>query len=520
MDNTVMPNYEKVFCEKTEKENMLDFALPEYMPSISKIIKADAQPKITDKSIQNDKVTLECEAVYNIVYVSDFKNKLKSIQCKSEFTCEFPCAGLSERVGDDPVIYASAFTNSCSCKILNNRKIALKSKISVCADVLDLKYIPVMCTNDSEDENQYQYLEENIESAEVMNLQDMSRLVNEELKVDDSMPDDSEIIYAAGSVCIENATAETDNVKVMCSLEFHCLYESRNENDESEYITFIKKIPFSCEYEWPGIDSSYSVLACADVYSLSCDASIDNYGENRNITVSSLIKFNISAFRNAEGKYAKDVYSTKCAVDFSRKNFTLEKFYAVISDNVFAEEKIKADMRGISDILDTNIKIKFFQPEIKDSSVCIPAKGVLSVLGMSDSGELRAEEIAFGMKISSNELSERLGRDFSKYVFFCCDELCSHECVLHNGELILKMNIIQRCAVLEKYQISVVCDISESKENDENFSKQTFALYYPDKDDTVWSVAKSHRVSGDSIRTYNKLNGDSISDKKVIIIRE
>ena len=77
---------EVVFDGTLEQSIELDYLLPDYCPSIFKVLKSKVMPKITSERIMNGKLLIDGIAYIKIMYVCEENYRIRSITQKQAFS--------------------------------------------------------------------------------------------------------------------------------------------------------------------------------------------------------------------------------------------------------------------------------------------------------------------------------------------------------------------------------------------------------------------------------------------------
>ncbi len=519
MENYCMsPAYERVFFEKTEKENETDYTLPEYLPNISRIVKTDAKAKIKSKSIENGTVYVDGEVVYSVLYVSDFKNKLKSAVFSGEFNQSFNISSGESVDEQDLRPVVNVFVGHSSSRMHNQRRVTAKSKISVCCDVIKLSVESSgedQCTQNEDCD--VEYLEKSVLATHMILSEDNQKSLSEEIRLDDGMPEIDEIINADIGVSVGEVSVNDGCVTVAANVDFSCLYRAVSDDNE-EYVSFKKSVPFKSEYDIFEIDPEWQAVACADITGVGTEVMSDNYGENRLISLNAGINFVIYGLKNCEKLLNVDAYSTNCHMKIEKKKIRVSTFVNIYEENINAEEHLRTDLKGITSVVLSNLRLSLSNPENYDDRLSFGARGTLCVIGVKENGEIEAVQIPINIHIPTSNLSNLITGDPQKYRFINASFVDSYECELYGGELVLKINIHERCAVISEETHEVVTGYERLSTQNDSVRTKGFTIYYPVAGESVWNVAKAHHVSCSRLKSDNNVTGETFDGKRFILL--
>ena len=512
--NTKICPFETVYSDKCEIENETEYSLSEYMPNIQRIVKTEARVKILDKSVEHDGVTIYGEIVYTVLYVSENSGLLKCVVFKDDFSKSFDFPIPAERDLENLYVLVRTVPPSASSKLSAQRKICSRSKFMLSCEVIDISQDTYCRDSDETPDCEIEYLRKDIMNASARISEDNPYNISEDIKVDDDMPEISDIVSAEASVCIKSISHSDGIADISGELTFHCLYESKT-GETSEYVSMEKAIPFKTEIDIPGTDSSWKIIAEANLMSLSADSTSDNFGEQKLINVGAGIDITAMAFKNEECTIFTDIYSTECCIEPERKNIRVLSLADAFTGILEFADRIKFELRGITDIVSSSLRMSFGNPEFSEGYVFIPARGLLSVLGMKENGEIESQTSVVNIKIPAENIPYSLSGN--KLRWYNLSSVCRYECELISGELVLRLWVNENCAALNEENIAIISGYSKC-EGGKSCRKSGFTLYYPQAGESVWKVAKDHFVSCERLRAENGIEGEFFDGKKAVIL--
>lgn len=513
--------FDTVYADRCDMDHETEYALSEYMPNIQKIVKTDAKIKILDKTTDHDGVTVEGEVVYTVLYISENTGRLKCAvfkeDCSKRF--DFPAGETVEAEGTYAYVRADPLFSSA--KIAGQRRIAARSKFALSCTVYKITGADGgieenEAADDDLPECGIEYLRRDITSAELRISEGNPVNLAEEIKIDDDLPEISDIISAEASVCVKNISHTDGMAEVSGELTFRCLYETKNgEASTSEYVSLERMLPFRTEVLLPETDYSWKLIAEASLTALSADTASDNYGEQKIVEVGAGVDVCVKAFRNRTLTVCTDMYATTGRVTPQRQNIRNVSLADCWNGTCDFADRIRFELHGITEIASTSIRLIFSNPELSDGTVTLPARGTLCVLGMKENGEIDAQSAPLNLRIPVDCIPPSL---FSgKLRWFNLSTVCRHECEILNGELMLRLWVNLSCAALNEETMEIVCGYEKDGEAGA-CAKSGFTLYYPQAGESVWNVAKDHAVSCRKLRTENGVEGEFFDGKKAVLL--
>lgn len=521
MNYTCAPtSFESLLSEKREIEKETEYLLPEYLPNVQSIVRADASVKIGNTSVGENNVSVSGQLIYTVLYLSEHDGVLKSAVFTDDMTAYFDREKRDTEMYSDAELhtFTDACVLACNVKAAGQRRIAAKARIGLsCEVLLNGKESSESNTESKDDSCDIQYLLRTIESGRIGASEESHQELNEEIYLEEEMPEIAEVLSFDGSCCVKEVNdSGMGTAEAVGELSVSCLYTAHHE-DTVEYISFTKEIPFRLEVAMPEPIYDGKLLPKVTIASLHVDSLSDSYGDRKVLSVNAELVTQLFSFGNESVSVCEDLYSTECVctpIRYRVRNFT---FIDTFTGLAYAEERLRTELRGISEIIGTDLKLCFGMPENIEGKIFLPARGTLSVLGQKENGEIESVRTSVSTRLVSNDMPLSLfGERRTKWLNMTA--LCSHKCEMVGGELLLKIWAREGYAAFYDESPELVCDC-ERREEEPKGKSCSFTLYYPDEGESVWNVAKAHAVSVERVKAENKIEGDRFTQTSPVVLR-
>ena len=128
--------YENFLEEKCES----DLLIPDYYPAAEKIIQCSAVPVISKKEIEGDRLVLEGNCKFTVIYQGEDECGIKSLTETVAFSEDFPL----KEVGQESRVSAIIRVSGTSCRLLNPRKVNARAIVSIALKVKDQQYMEII----------------------------------------------------------------------------------------------------------------------------------------------------------------------------------------------------------------------------------------------------------------------------------------------------------------------------------------------------------------------------------------
>lgn len=521
MNYTCAPtSFESLLSEKREIEKETEYLLPEYLPNVQSIVRTDINVKIDNTSVGENNVSIGGRLIYTVLYVSEHDGVLKSAVFTDEMNVYFDTEKRDIETYSDTELhtFTDACVITCNVKAAGQRRIAAKARIGLSCEVLLNAKKSVEKENEAQDDAcDIQYLLRTIESGGIGASEESHRELNEEIHLEEDMPEIAEVLSFDGSCCVKEVNdSGMGTAEAVGELSVSCLYTACRE-DGVEYVSFTKEIPFRLEVAMPETVYGGKLLSKVTIASLNVDSVSDSYGDRKVLAVNAELVTRLFSFGNESVSVCEDLYSTECVYTPIRQRVRNFTFIDTFTGLAYAEERLRTELRGISEIIGTDLKLCFGMPENVEGKIFLPARGVLSILGQKENGEVESVRTSVAARLQSNDIPLSLF-DERRIKWLNTTALCSHKCEMVGGELLLKIWVQEGYAAFRDESPELVCGCERSEEEPKS-NACSFTLYYPDEAETVWNVAKAHAVSVERVKAENNIEGDRFTQKGPVVLR-
>lgn len=484
-----------------------DFSLPDYQPEIRRLLSTRATVLSPNEYIGNSEAELSGEIIYKILYLGA-DNKVYSALLSDKYSFTAPLEFNSKCVNNDEVtLITTCKSESVNTRVLGPRKLNIRSKL-VC-HVLGASphlYSPTLvgAHNSASIENMIL----NTSCISLKKCTGEPQLLTDFIALDKQI-DNVRIIDSTSSLMISECVASGEKVNVKGEVFIKLLYCN---DSESEYpLSMLRKLPFSISIPCDGADASFECCAFGEV--------IDehfNVAEN-GIDVEITVVISTKCQKNESIPYINDSYSTEREVRCTSATVPVRTALKAYNGNLTQNEIFSLE----------SIKLS---PNMKIIDIC--------------------------SKADVNEMSEDNGRHYLKgnatyQIIYCLDgeyssvevnapikyELDPRAFASLNGKPLYDatVQIISSRARADAERLFVDSELDfllllQSEDSIEVLSEMTFGerlsknedemvLCFPDKNESLWSVAKRYGEPQRKIRVQNSINdGDEPIKKKFLII--
>ena len=529
-----------------------DIVLPDYCDDINRIIRVDAKPVIKNKYANRDTARLNGIVSVSVVYISDPHKQLRTFTFNSDFDHSLDIPGLMS----DHRLSVSMEIGEVNCRLLNPRKMTLRlefginvksseakngfrNSISMSTSMdnfdsidsfEDVDLHTLSAVNDPSDLSSLSGL--NLNESEGIHVEKLKRVFeicdtlsgDGEARIEDNIeisgPAANEVIYHDVCAVVEEVKAFDGKAAIKFTAEVKLLYSSIE--DRNEYIKITKSIAGTHIVELDCLDEDYQCTAKMILSSFKSEINLDEYGDNKIISVDFTLQVDVAAFKNDETEIVVDAYTPKFENSIHNETVKLSRFKGIYRDTQKIEDSIELEdvLLSMVEVMDVagivvvnNVTVG---GENSTSSVSVESSAELSIMVRGNGEAREIQEIACSVPIKSEIKTDDKITDGNAEV---SGRIIAIEAFIDAGKLTVQATVTHECAVFENEACNMaralVIDTELVKTNKKDVQ---MTIYYPNRTETLWSVAKRYDSQVSKIMRYNKLETSHIADRKILII--
>jgi LysM repeat protein len=405
-----------------------------------------------------------------------------------------------------------------NCRLLNPRKMTVRVESGILIKTSEKKSVYEYdsanfhsgSNSDEHDGILIEKLKQHFESCDMI-VGATEAKIDENITITDG-PAANEIIYADINITIDEIKPLYNKAVVKFTAEVKLLYNSIE--DKTEYIKITKRISSTQIVEADDLDEKYDCVCKITLSSLKTDIDIDQYGENKIISVDFIAQIELMAFKNNECEAVVDAYSPKFENSVQNEIIKVQRYKGIYKERQFIEDSIILEDASIEEVMDAAGIIVISSSIINESVITVNSSAELSIMVRGGDGEIQNLDCSIPIKteINTGEKIVNGSSDISGW-------LSNVEAVIESGKLNVKVTVNYESVVFENENRNIVRAVIVDAEKQKTIKKEAqMIIYYPNKGETLWSIAKRYDSQMSKIMKFNKCESQNISDKKIIII--
>ncbi len=503
-DTALMKVYEGVKHTEISEE----FILPDYLPDIKRIIRADAKPRIDGKFITPGRVEYEGDIVCHLLFC-DESNKLRSVT----FTAAFSDGFELPEADDECIANLIPSPESINCRMLNPRRISLRLRLDTDCTVWCRRSFRPEITGELSPTG-VETLSKELEVLDLICAGESGLSASADLEADGALPQIGEVISCTVDMSFYECKANEGKVLCRGDMPITVFYSTPGQTNEDgtespeTYTVLYRKLPIAQVVTADGVDETYDCMARGSVDDVRFNVAENGFGERRILELDITYRIYLNCVCRAEVKLSEDIYACDRNVDTTAENVSFYRHCRTYNTSFGANSVIPRAELNISDV--SSVYEVSATPKINSLSLSgdghrLTVSGVASCVAVFNGTD--------GLFSTEYEIPLKLDLDASgipeKYIYNCDTVCMSARGRLDAEKLYTDLEIQINLMILGESEAKVLRRASFS-ESEKISDGSAIRYFYPSDGETLWDIGKMFGVPRDSI-----INANSLTDKKL-----
>lgn len=498
----------KTFENTVIKEVNADCTLPDYLPDVSRILRADARVCRAGKYINGSSLEYDGTVNFSIIY-STADGIVKNAEFSSDYGGSMPLGDFS----GDCSVDADTELDSVTVRLQNPRKLSAKARVSVSAQINCLDCASPAVTGRTGGGDDIRCKTENIDCCFGIEASDTDVSVSEDIAIASPLPAIDEIVSVFLDPYLYEIKAGDGVINYKGNAVANILYSAAEEDPSAPktYVSLIRRIPVSGEAIAEGATENCVCTGNICITSLAYRKAEDASGEDRTAEIDFSYSAYFDAYKNVKSEITTDMYSTeyesstemktlsyRCAVSGKSFNFSDSACTELPDDDLTTVAAIRAGAT-VTGAEKSGGKLIF----TGNTEIYAILSGGGVYMGKMFSSPFRAETDA-----------TMIPDDFD---FSANASVIDIKGRTADGKLCADMEIMISYIVFGKKECNSVSVLSLMRDKPRKTDRGAkIIMYYPSKGETLWDIAKKYGTTEAEIASANGLSGEP--DGSVLMI--
>lgn len=488
-----------------------EYLIKDSHPDVYQILGIEAKATITNKETLADKIMIEGQINYSVMYLSEDESKVTSINsvCLSEKFADYLDLNNEEH---KVICEVECIIEHIQASIMNERKIAIDGIRTTRWQLYKVEEFEFVKEIEGRDDIQVKRKSEEINQIKCeKNMELMGKSM---IKVTMDKPEISDILKSSLNLHKKEVKLGDGKIYFGCYCKIEVLCKGKDEND---IFLLQDDIYLSKEEEAIGVSGDMLTSSQIDIVNYDSIVTTDDLGENRVINVEFMIKGSIKVLSKEVIDVIKDAYSPTQSIELTKKSYEIGLIHGVVPTEIIVKDNLYPK--------DENDKIACIVcatgcPIITDKSIeedKVKIEGIIkaSILYKTTEEDCKIDmcngEIPFTSVVDLKGIKADM-------VSLCKVHLENLDATVEANTIGIRATLSVLVKVCYKVNKAWIVDITESEEEKE-CKKSSVTIYVVNVGDTLWDLAKKYNTTMDSLMQINELEGPEslVKGKKIII---
>lgn len=487
-----------------------EYIIPDTQPDVRKILMVDAKPSVTNTDIMQDKVYVEGNIKFNVLYlgVGDESSQVCGVEYTSKFSNYVDILGSEH----DMTCFSNTYVEHMNCNIVNERKISVEGIVEVSAEIE--KPCKIQMVNDVLGTGEIQFLRKQSKLDKLINKSSMDLVGKSAITIPMDKAQIDEVLKYDTNIHKRQIKILEGKVQVEAFVNIGVLYRDK----DSREINFVSDdIIVTGEENIEEADPSMDYNVDFEVAASEFNLKEDDLGEKRTINSDILVKCDVELIKKEDASIIDDAYSPQSNLKLERQNYDVNMVYG----------------RGLSEtIVKENLELEEDSPMPSEIVMC---NGSVNITDQ----KLVEDKVALEGVVNSSIVYRTSDPD--KYVYalneeipFSCsvdipgskiDMMCNSKAYIENIEAAVEANTILVKAVISlesrvfytEHKDFIVNVIPVEGVTPEK--KASITIYVVQNGDSLWKIAKRYCTTVENIIKANSMeNTDEVLEGEKLLI--
>lgn len=486
---------------KAEQGIDSDITLPDYCPDIKSILRCSIDAGVNSVNVTGNRITAEGNALIRLVYVST-EDKL------SCFEQNYP---LSKYVEMSPIspeceAVASARVSYVNCRAVSPRRVDVHGCVAVIFSLLCCENTDFLCSA-SGDGVQLKLGPMNTCSAVgcVSKLFQMSEVV----PVNSSGSNIKSVLHSHALPIITETKAVSNKLLLKGELQLNASMCC----EDGSVVRTEHSMPISQIVELDGINDGCICDVRCCISSLDVQLRPDENGNMCSLDAAVCVRADICGYKQLGCAYVEDMYCLKSGVSLKTSAVETRSFAGTLDENFLVTFQPDFSGAEVGEIID---------------SWC---DGVTCVSACSADGAELGGTVTLCVLYRDSEGKPALAQRQTDYRFtknykssggkFVCDggvDACGVSVSGKGNSVNARIQLRAHGCVFENGGVTAVSSAELCEDNTVSVPACAVTVYFGDRGEKLWDIAKKYNTSPEAVRRRNSINGDVLENETMLII--
>ncbi len=487
-----------------------EYLIPDTHPDVVKILTVEAKPVITNKEVVQERVYVEGQVEYNVIYLAKEDEGLgvHTISYSDKFANYIDVAGAEHRMVCD----AESEVEHINSNIINERKVSLECIFSTKCTVYKKDSFEFVKDIEGSGDIEVKKRSEAFDKLVYEKKFDLSTKASVQIGMD--KPQIGKIIKINAQLHKKEVRALDGRVQISCYCKLDILYKA---TDSRELVPLEDDLFLTKEEDAENVSSS--MITDGDFRVAASEYSIgeDDLGEARTLDIEVLVGGELKVYSKEELEIIEDAYSPARNMELKKDDVDMTVLHGqgsnetIVKDNIEPEDGANEPLQ----ILSSKGDVVSLENKIVDNKIVIDGIVNVNVMYKTADAENSVANVNSEIPFTTAVDIQDMKSDMKSVVKAWIENL---QASIEAHTIAIKAVINASAKVYLQSKKQYISEVEE-KEEEVQGKKASITIYSVQKNDTLWDLAKKFNTTIAELLKINDLEGpDSICVNQKLII--
>lgn len=479
-----------------------EYLIKDSHPDAHQILGVDAKATITNKEILADKVMIEGQINYSVLYLSEDESgaqRVDSVNLSEKFADYLELNNEEHKILCD----VECVIEHIQANIMNERKISIDGVRSTKWNIYKVQNLEFV--KDIEGKDDIQVQRKNEEVNQVKGQKELEFIGKSIIKVTMDKPEIDEVLKYSMLLHKKEVKLGENKVYVGCYCKIDVLYKGR---DSEELVVLQDDVYLSKEEEMVGVNSDMMSVYELDIINNDCAVMPDDLGENRVVSVEFVAKGNVKVISNEKIEVIKDAYSPTMTIDLVQNKCELGVVHGTMTTDIILKDNLylKNENERLGNVIMVYGCPVITEKSAEDDKVKVEGLIKISALYRTSDEDSKLDmcigEIPFKSVLDIKGTKPNMNV-IAKVRLESLDGTVEANTIAVRATLTVTLKIVYN--VNKEWVVDVIQNKDEKKEK-----KASVTIYVVNKDDSLWELAKKFNTTMNELIKVNELDNPDV----------
>ncbi len=493
-----------------DKDLELDSPIPEYCPDIARVVRVDCSPFAERCVLEDGKAIMQGKAVYDVLYETDYKSKLKCVSFTQDFNSS---VAVPKNELENPLLFCKPVCERISCQLLGPRRILLKSTLNTHFELEGEQAVTAIEPTESKDvffrKNTLEFQGKTISDSTIHRF-------DEEIPLNQGEKSIGEIVCGSIELSPAQIAVSSGKAEIRTNALFRVLCE--HEDKEGAYYIAQKLLPINIDYQNKDIDSQKHIELSLSTQDESFSPELDQYGESRIVKTAFSVKADMKLNETKSFTVAEDMFEKDHDIQFAKTTVALPQLSKQTEANFSIEAKLPPSMPRPEILLDTSARAVGISVESHEDGFTVNGRFITAIMAKTSEGIFCFDNsIPFSQPIPAELPQGEIRPKAQVYPMEASATL------LPDGSINIRIIAGAKINAYTDTNESFISEITKRTPYNEEDDGSALIYCFPNQKENLWDMAKRYRTDPEVIARENPESfdekGNAIDNELPVLIK-